>query len=328
MTERRLQYAPPVSTPDKNLFVDKPLWQRCGAIMAEYLRAQHNPTLLLDMDGVVFQADSLDVPRLTTPDIIPVLSYIEELGVRIGTATARSTHVVDYLRDLGLRLQGPAILEEGQVVLSGEEAIHLTLPTHKDFMKTATDVLSAHTAFESTWEAVQENARKGTFSFCHGNYQWQGEYRSSFWFSYRGNQDIDHRTVAAVFEPTLRDIADLYGLAYEKDIAIATSRMAVNNLAIVTIKGQANGQPIHKGMAAEKLLQGSWIFVADGFGDTSLAIETRRRTNGAVIGIEGNLDISNDVPEFLRSANAVLETPQDFVQSLQHTAYLLSKARN
>ncbi|MCL4359652.1 hypothetical protein M1555_00155 [Patescibacteria group bacterium] len=167
--------------------------------------------------------------------------------------------------------------------------------------------------------------REGKFAFCAGNYQWQGDCRSSFWFEYGEDASRDAGIVSTIFEPVFRTLAERHGLNYERDIAVNFYRMQPSeengNLAIVGIKGTLDGKIIHKGIAAEKL-EGTWGFAADGFGDTPIAEVTKAR-QGVVIGIEGNLDITKDAPEFLQLADIVLRNPAEFTKALRHAANIL-----
>lgn len=70
-----------------------------------------------------------------------------------------------------------------------------------------------------------------------------------------------------------------------------------------------------------------WSFVADGFGDTPLAKITKTKS-GVVIGIEGNLDITKDAPEFLLTADIVLKNPNEFTRALRHAANVMRVPRN
>lgn len=296
-----------------------------GQLLAEYLLSQENPKLLLDMDGVIFEADSLHQPTITTFDIIPTMQELESLGIALGPATGRSWHVVGFLREQGLKLTGSTILEEGQVIVENGNVQYLEQPGHRAFIHDMKEQLEKHPHFAETWEDARKKAEHTGFAFSPGNYQWQGECRASLWFPYMGDPTQDKLIVARMIEPTLQQLAPDYGLDYTRDLSIGVNRMVPNekngNLAIVGIKGKKDGKPINKGLAAEKL-DGTWAFVADGFGDVPLSYITRSR-NGIVIGIEGNLDIAEDAAEFLNTAHAVLKTPNEFSQALRHTATIL-----
>ncbi|HSX40843.1 MAG TPA: hypothetical protein VLF68_04500 [Candidatus Saccharimonadales bacterium] len=325
MTEKYSQPYPNPSGEHRDIFFDVPAWQRCGALMAEHFTLQQTPTLLLDMDGVVLQSDSLFEHRLTTPDIIPALADLEKQGVMLGAATSRSTPALDYLRGLGLAMQGPAILEEGQKFLQGEHEHHIALPGHKDFIDSVKETFTSHPRHAPSWQDVQNYAKEGEMKFCTGNFQWQGELCTYFWFYYHNGSSYDREILQTVFEPTLQSLAYQQGLDFENDVAVGVSRMIVDNLAIVTIKGRRNGEPIHKGIAAQRFMRPPWVFVADGFGDMPLAEFTKTHPQGTVIGIEGNLDVSDEVPQFLHHANAVIKNPDEFVQALSYTSTLLRK---
>lgn len=120
-----------------------------------------------------------------------------------------------------------------------------------------------------------------------------------------------------------------HGLDYDHDVTVNSYRMQRSfengNLGVVSIRGKLDGRIIDKGIAAEKLY-GTWAFAADGFGDTPIAIVTKTR-GGVVIGIEGNLDITNEVPYFLQIADVVLKTSNEFNDALRHAANILGKGR-
>ncbi len=312
--------------PDKKEAAQRePIVKRAGELLANHFISQTQPQLLLDMDGVVFHADSLHDPRFTTLDIIPTLQLLEAQGIIIGPATGRGIHVTNYLREQGLQLSGPAILEEGQKIVQHGAIEYLGHPNHRLFMENMRGVLENHAGFLSRWHDVRVATQKGKFAFCAGNYQWQGDCRSSFWFEYDEDTSHDAEIVSTIFEPVFRTIADRHGLSYDRDVAVNFYRMQPSeengNLAIVGIKGTLDGKIIHKGIAAEKL-EGTWGFVADGFGDTPIAEVTKMR-RGVVIGIEGNLDMTKDAPEFLRSADIVLRNPAEFTKALRHAAIIL-----
>ncbi len=306
---------------------DEAAIMQAGILLADHFLAQETPTLLLDMDGVVLAADSLHRPQLTSPHIIPVLKSLEGLGVAVGTATSRSMHVVDFLRDQGLQINGPAILEEGQVIANGGEVEYLVHPNHREFIKAVSRAVSTRPDFVPTWTEAR-NTNFEEVSFCPGSVQWQGEARSSFWFPYEGSESNDRLLINAKIMPILEAQARIHRLDIKRDIAVITHRMrsstANGNLGIVVIKGKIDGRPIDKGFAAERL-GGSWGFVADGYGDAPLATVTKRK-NGLVLGIEGNLDMTGDAPEFLGSADVVLKSPDEFVQALKYSAQVIRRS--
>ncbi len=319
-----IEYRPIIETNSPAVEVTVKQWQQCGVLMANYFR-QGN-ALLLDIDGVVCKADALVNPELTTQEIIPALKKLENLGVKLGVATARGVQIVEYLRDEhGLQINGPAILEEGQVFINDGHKNYLSVPNHPRFIADVRHILKLQPTFQESWQQVRtlfESNR--ALTFCPGNFQWQGECRASFWFFAHGEKDNDREVLATIFEPILRELALENGIDYEQDLAVSVGRMSVGNLGIVSMKGKVNGLPVNKGTAAEKLTQ-PWVFVADGFGDTPLAYVTKRR-NGAVIGIEGNLDDSNEPPEFLRNADYVLSDPEEFAKALNYATICLKES--
>ncbi|MEO8581750.1 MAG: hypothetical protein ABI425_04220 [Patescibacteria group bacterium] len=302
--------------------------ETAGNLLAEHLLSQPNPKLLLDMDGVIFRADSLHVPELTTPEILVTLRLLEAQGVSIGPATGRGIHVVNYLREQELKLSGPAILEEGQTIIQNGQIEYLGHPNHRAYMDAIKATLQSHPEFLPEWHLVQSAAKVGQFTFAPGNFQWQGECRSSFWFHYDGDPSQDRKIVMGKFEPIFHQLAIEFGLNYDRDVAVNTFRMQPNeengNLAIIGIKGKLDGNLIDKGIAAQHI-EGTWAFAADGFGDAPLSRVTSIR-NGVVIGIEGNLDTTSDATEFLLTANVVLRNPREFNDALRHASHVIGQS--
>ena len=313
---KRLQTEPIVSN-EKSI----PYWKECGALMTRYFK--NGSFLLLDIDGVVCKADSLDYPEITTPRIIAPVKALETLGVKVGIATSRGHHIVEHLSfEHGLNLAGPAILEEGQVLVLNGEKKYLTSPNHLKFIKSIRRTLMMHPSFQSSWQMVKTRYEtEGLVTFCPGDTQWQGECRASFWFfsNEKGNED---ELIRSMFQPTLSKLAVIHELDYKNDLSVSIGRMSVGNLGIMSIKGKKEGQPINKS-AASNFLTDPWIFVADGFGDTTLAFVTKN-FGGCVIGIEGNLDDSDEPKSFLRNADYVLSNPQEFAKALEYVASCLN----
>ena len=300
--------------------------RNAGERLAEHLGSQVTPTLFLDMDGVVFCADGLRYPRITDYGVLSALISLESLGVQIGPATGRGLHVVQTLRDYGLQIQGPGIFEEGQMYVTNGEIHQFGHPNHPAFMNTLREAMTKHPDFVPTWDHV----RPDTNAISPGNPQWQGRNRFSYWFSYDDNQERDSVIVSSI-RPFVEASADQHGLHPDNDIALTVYRMKPHklngNVAIVGIKGRHNGRDIDKGTAAHMITTPrSWSFVADGFGDTPLANVTHSR-GGVVIGIEGNLDMTNDASIFLARAHARLRDPREFAGALRHTASVLRGKR-
>ncbi|MDO8657144.1 MAG: HAD hydrolase family protein [Candidatus Levybacteria bacterium] len=295
---------------------------QCGVLIASYLK--QGRALLLDVDGVICKADSLDHPELTTPHIINNIKKLESTGRKVGIATARGSQITDYLRfEHGLRLDGPLIYEEGQVMVIDGEKIYLSNPNHTGFIKSVRAELKMHKAFSKSWQMAKEiYENRGVVTFCPGDTQWQGECRASFWFFSDEKTKHGRDIIISMFEPTLTKLSAMHKLDYKNDLSISVGRMSVGNLGILSIKGKKEGQPINKGTAA-RLLRERWIFVADGLGDISLAFETRQN-NGLVIGIEGNLDDSDEPHKFLENADCVLSTPEDFAKALDYASFCLN----
>ena len=296
-----------------------------GALLAHHFLSVQSPQLLLDMDGVILQSDSLDVPKLTTLDVVPTLQLLEAQGVSIGPATGRGMHAVNFLRNQGLKFSGPAILEEGQVIVQNGIASHLGHPNHEKFINTVRATMEHDAECLPTWNDVQEEVQSGKFAFSPGNFQWQGTSTAKYWFQYIGEDLRDSEIISTKFQPRLQTLASQAELDYDRDVELRVYRMQPSakngNLAIITVKGKLDGKIIDKGVAAKRL-SGTWGFVADGFGDTPLAKISKIRS-GVVIGIEGNLDITKDAPEFLNLADIVLRSPTEFTKALRHAVNIL-----
>lgn len=301
----------------------------CGLYLAEIF--YNGVPLICDIDGVICKADSLDRPELISSQLIESLLLLESHGVAVGVATARGELIINYLRDEhSLHLNGPLILESGHLLIEGSEKKHLAGSHHKSFIEYVRKTLKTTAHFRNDWLAVQDDYKhSGATAFCPGNIQWQGECRASFWFYAHGEKENDQKLLAELFEPTVRYVAQSYGLSYEMDVSLTVNRMKINNntegeqLGIISLKGKRNGVTIQKGTAAEQL-KTPWVFVADGFEDMALADLTRSR-NGAVVGIKGNLDDSDEPIQFLINADCILDNPDELAIVLYHAhKYLLA----
>lgn len=283
---------------------------------------------IFDMDGVIFRGDSLLRPHLTTEYIIHNLRRLELFVNRNGTnerngvATARSYHVVDHLRRFkDLKLKAPLILEEGQILIAEGKTIPLVPLKHIQFIASVKHAMKDLSSYRADWNEVKASP---AFTFCPGNYQWQGVARISFWSISQGKAQ-DQEILKTVFDPTLRLVAKYHGIDYESEVVATTSPMRMPNhdyeLAIFSLKRKQNGKPFDKSMAAEHAYGRNGtrcIFVADGYGDTPM-----KKVASPVIGIKGNLDETNDATEFLREAHFKLESPEHFAHVLDVTAQLL-----
>lgn len=213
-------------TPDRKDVVQRePIVKSTGEILVNHFLSQSHPQLLLDMDGVVFQADSLDVPRLTTLDIILTLQSLEAQGVTIGLATGRGMHAVDFLRSQGLQLSGPAILEEGQIIVQDGVTSHLGHPNHEKFINTVRATMERDAECLPTWDDVREEVQGDKFAFCPGNFQWQGTSTAKYWFHYIGEDLRDAEIISTKFQPRLQTLALQAQLDYDRDVELRVYRM-------------------------------------------------------------------------------------------------------
>lgn len=303
-----------------------PPWETCGFLLVDHLRVHPSAIFLFDVDGVILQGDSLYEPTVTTMNVVPVLKDLENLGVSLGIATARGKGVLDFLRGLGLRFEGPSILEEGHISIFDQKEHFLSKPTHPQFIIRVQEVMKQHPFYKQEWEMVRLSEELSMEPlFCPGNYQWQGNHRISFWFSYKDGASSRGQEILHIFEPQLRQAAQVNRLSYEDDVDVKVSRTH-GGLGVLRIAAKKTGEKINKGMAAKYYMAhyNGWIFVGDGFGDLSLAQQTKLQ-GGKVVGIEGNLDDVAEIKEFLASSDSVLQSPKELVETLQFTVNLLSR---
>lgn len=304
---------------------EKPRWQICGEMFADYLSQQVTPRMLFDVDGVLLEPRSLNKPQVSTDLILPAIASLEYQGVEIGLATGRGMHAINYLRKQGgINLSGPNIIEQGHVLMLGDTILHFGHPQHRPFIDSVLKVLKAHKQRRQTFEEVQASA--GEFTFCRGKFQWQGGSRVYFWIKDSGDNNRNQRMTEETLIPVIKRVASRYGLDYAKDIGVDVSRVKVGGFAIVGIRGKINNQDVNKGTPLEHFPEGPWIFVADGFGDMPLAVATHDK-GGLVVGVRGNLDISNEAEIFLENADIVLDNPEELATALHHAAHLLPMER-
>lgn len=298
----------------------KALIQRCGLTMAAHFL--HGQSLLLDGDGVTVKGDSLFEPELTTPDITRAIRLIEEAGVPVGVATARSSRFIDFLRSFSLKITGPAILEEGQLIEMPEAKVFLTSSVHKEFVAKVKKELKTHPNWRPNWHNVQvpETHANGELFFCDGHEQWQGDSRISFWFHAVGSEDRDFHIKREIIDATINAVGESFGLTMGKNYMTSLTRMTLEHigtagyLGIISLKSVHNGHPVNKSMAAA-FLGKPYVFVADGVGDPPLGAYNLH-TGGINIGLKGNLDVSNDPSRFMKLSAYVLDDPRSFAKSL------------
>jgi len=299
-----------------------------GRLIAKHLLAQKPPTLLLDMDGVVFKGDGLDHPTVAALGIIPVLHDLEKIGVNIGIATGRGDTVIDFLQGHELKIEGPKILEGGQVISSPEGTTYLTDPKHQDFIARVDAEVVSLPGFVEDWAEVKKRAANGEFAFCLGNFQWRGDCTTFLWFD--GNQVRDVSRIANIFQ-TITGLATEHGLDFNTDVATTFFHMVPDEkrgaIAMLKLAGKKEGKSINKATAAEQIA-GTWVFAADGSADKLLANLTKTREDGFVIGIKGSVDAVAEVNEFLDGADILLDGPHEFARVLRYAADILLEEKN
>ncbi len=307
--------------PDKDLehFSVAPAWKICGEMLAQNLFEKPG-VLILDCDGVIFLSDSLDAVRVTTPTIISTLLAVEEEGGKIGLATARSKGVRKVLREYGFRLDGPLILEGGHVIIDGGKKTVLAPDSYQNFVAHVRENLGTYVTVRDTWQEVVDRPYddRGTISICHGDGQWNGICRATFWYNTRGEAtlgDADKEVEKNVI-PHLQRIASLSHLSKD-DYDIKLTHMD-NGLGIIRLAAKIEGYPVNKGMAAQFIWDGFIpISIADGEGDAEFEAAVQQH-NGKVIAVEGSHDLTPDVPQFISRADFRVRNPDELELALTY----------
>lgn len=282
--------------------------QQGGAWLGEHLKKGRQ--LLLDGDGVLVKGDSLNRIKILDSGLLPALSGLEASGVKIGVATARGEHLVRWLRDQGLKLEGISIIEDGQAVIKDGRLEYLVPENFLQFVGRLRNRLQKKSlGWKETWRETEQFPKT---SFCNGNHQWQGRARASFWFKQTGSYSGDLQRLKAIFLKTIIGLAEDQGLEIGKDIGLSLVRMRTNDLAMLVVKhNQAE-----KANGAGYLPHGA-VLAEDGFGAINLG-RIIKENGGGVIGIRGNLDISAEAGVFLREvADHVLNDPLELVKVLR-----------
>jgi hypothetical protein len=280
-------------------------------------------SILTDVDGVLCQANNLDFPLVTSLPLIQQLRQYEHVGVSLGLATARSNHIIDFFRkEHGLRLSGPTILEEGQIVLNGnDKPQYLTHPHHPLFVHHLRNTMKMLPEFRHTWEEVSDSDHASDSPiFCEGNIQWQGASRVSWWFNSRPGKNAT--IMNEFFTPIIMATAQTFDIdpsLFEMKLSETTYGLAYVRL----IGRHPSGYPITKGLAATTYLNGNpRIFFADGPGDVDLA-ETTKANGGMVIGIRQTFDITPDIAKFFTLADITLNHPSALAMLLEETRQIV-----
>ncbi len=280
--------------------------QQCGVWLGEHLKTGRQ--LLLDGDGVLVKGDSLNKTIILDPELLPVLTVLEENGVKIGMATERGEHIVQWLREHSLKLEGVSIIEGGQAVIDNGRLKYLVPENFLQFVGELRRKLMDQPGWKKSWG---ETEQLPTDSFCSGNHQWQGRARASFWFRQTGSYGGDLNRLKSLFLRPIMSLAAKDNLEIGADIGLSLVRMKTNDLGILVVKHNQ----VEKATAAGCLTNGA-VLVEDGFGAINLGRAIKER-GGGVIGLKGNLDISADPDIFLREvADFVLEKPAGLVQVL------------
>lgn len=298
-------------------------WKFCGDLLRREL-LENRGFLILDGDGVIFQSDSLYKPQLTTSNIVSALRAFETEGGIIGLATARSDSVVSYLRKEGIRLDGPLILEGGHVVIiEGIKTVFAT-EEYRMFVRNLRKMIVEAPFYRKSWEDVLIFTRdhKDAIAVCLGNKQWNGDYRATFWYSWKEERSLGaaDEIVKQLVIPQITNIALGNGLTSDH-FNVKLARMD-NGLGILRIAYKQNGIVVSKEAAAQTIWNGLHVvYVADGEGDLGFESTTQKH-KGKVIALGGSHDLTPDVPVFLHQADMRLANPGEFVRALQYATDL------
>lgn len=291
---------------------------QAGRRIADHLRSQPNPTLLLDMDGVVMQGDGFYRPTVATLGIIPVLRKLEEAGVKIGLNTSRGDQIVDFLRDNGLQVEGPRILESGQKITIGDTTESLSHPNLPNFIAEIEKKVEEHPESAATWPHVL----RGEGKLCSGSPQWKGSRSMFVWFDTDYARETD---AIGQFQTMFKQLAVEHGLDFDKDVATSSFDMLPDerrgNITMLKVSGAINGKAINKVTPVDRLPD-PWVFIADGPGDPPFAEATKNR-GGFVVGIEGSIDRTSEIVDFLNMADLTLQSPFELARVLRYTANIL-----
>lgn len=292
--------------------------EKCAIYLADKLKQTKN--LLLDVDGVVMEADGLEKPVLTDQRIPGVLAAYEKKGIKIGVATSRSFHIINHLKGLGLEISGPSILEDGMAVYSGAGEIqYLVSEQYLNWLQAVVNELNKNTNFKKNWGEVKSF---GGLNFCLGNEQWQGKARHSWWMQYPDSavedpEKFGQRVLEEIFIPVFVQLAEKFNLKYSHDIASPKPlpMATADRLMIITVRAKDNGGVFEKVSGARVLGIPPAVFVADGYEDDGLALH-EEKFGGGVVGIMGSLDLAESVSRFLMLANRRLQNSPEWVEAM------------
>lgn len=292
----------------------------CADLLVEQLFEKRG-ILILDCDGVIFQSTSLHEPLLTTTDVIETFGAFESAGGQMGLATARSDHAILFLRERGIQLAGPLILEGGHVVIVGERKTILASDAYREFIVELRQSVERQTFFNNSWADVvmASSKSRNSIAICHGDRQWNGACRATFWYDWRGESEPGAADLAIqqMVIPRVHDVASAIGLS-ENDYNVKLSRMDIG-LGIIRVGANVDGVPISKEHAAEHIWDGfDVVYAADGAGDSGFERDIRTRHKGKVIAIGGSHDLTLEVPDFTDHADVRLSDPSEFVQAMKH----------
>lgn len=289
--------------------------KKCASALSAHFSTKHD--LLLDGDGVLVDQDSLFHPTLIDPSIIPTLRLLEKQVINIGVATARSESFIDFLRANGLIIAGPQILQEGQVLYKDEQKVYFVSEAYKNFVRAVDRIIPKLSNWRTRWADVWSSDEP---VFCNGNSQWQGDCRISFWF-YEKNGIVHGEKIKQRLDPIIEEVAKSFELRSGRDYIFSLSRMSLErysrngDLGIMSLKAIREGLPFDKSVAASYLGM-PFVLVADGYHDAVLGYINKAH-GGLNIGVEGNLDKSNDASNYMKLTDIRLGSVHEFTEAVR-----------
>lgn len=287
---------------------------RCAKLLAQHFAVGNS--LILDADGVVVEQDSLFHPKITDLRLIQSLRRLEQQGVSIGVATARSENFVEFLQSLGLILRGPLILQQGQVLYQNDKKIYFVSEKYREFVATTKKVVRASPIWKSSWIDVW-SSNEGIF--CDGNSQWQGDCRISYWV-YERDEQRQGEQLKQHLDVIVANAGEVFGLRPNIDYVTSFGRMSLERyvqngtLGIISLKAIRDGVPFDKSIAASYVGK-PVVIVSDGYKDGELG-HLNKALGGINIGIEGNLDEEINVAAYMEEADICLASPFELSQAL------------
>lgn len=298
----------------------------CAELLEHFFSKIPGGKIISDIDGVIYQQNGLENPTPTSNAVFGGMKAMEERGVAIGVASSRGTSVVDQLRRDGLQILGHSILEEGQLLLVGDDIQYIASERYVNFAEISLSMLKSHPRVVDAWSVLEGTEMDGQpLCFYHGDdSQWRGDLRIAPWFSMtatnehgKQHSDGDAKNLMREIISEAQEAADL---VEGKDFDLYVGRMGgVRPVGHVRMLGRTAGREVISKATGIQILPDRYIFVADGYRDWEAGREVSNR-GGLVVSILGNLDISTEPHTFHNEAAIVLHNPDEWAQVLLKTA--------